>query len=61
MLKEVNGLPNDMNAIVSNLISTFQMSNLTGINTENLATTYLQSLMQIKVATDNKATYDKAI
>ena len=23
MLKEVNGLPNDMNAIVSNLISTF--------------------------------------
>ena len=61
MLKEVNGLPNDMNAIVSSLVSTFQMSNLTGINTENLATTYLQSLMQIKVATDNKATYDKAI
>ena len=49
MLKEVNGLPNDMNAIVSNLVATFQMSNLTGINTENLATTYLQSLMQIKV------------
>ena len=61
MLKDIDGLPNEMNAIVSNLMSTFQMSNLTGIDSGDLATMYLQNLFQIKVASQNKAVYDKVI
>ena len=61
MLKDIDGLPNEMNAIVSNLMSTFQMSNLTGIDSGDLATMYLQNLFQIKVASQNKAAYDKVI
>lgn len=61
MLKGINGLPNEMSSIVGNLVSTFQMSNLTGIDPGNLATQYLQNLYQIKVAAQNKETYDKAV
>lgn len=61
MLKGINGLPNEMSSIVGNLISTFQMSNLTGLDPGNLATQYLQNLYQIKVAAQNKETYDKAV
>lgn len=61
MLKDIDGLPNEMNAIVGNLMSTFQMNNLTGIDSGNLAIMYLQNLYQIKVAAQNKATYDKVI
>lgn len=61
MLKNVDGLPNEMSAIVSDLISTFKLNSLTGIDTGSLATTYLQNLYKIKVATQNKATYDKAV
>lgn len=61
MLKGINGLPNEMSSIVGNLVSTFQMSNLTGLDPGNLATQYLQNLYQIKVAAQNKDTYDKAV
>lgn len=61
MLKDIDGLPNEMSAIVSNLMSTFQMSSLTGIDSSDLATTYLQNLYQIKIASQNKGTYDKVV
>lgn len=61
MLKDIDGLPNEMSGIVGNLISTFQMSNLTGIDPGNLATQYLQNLYQIKIAAQNKKTYDDAV
>lgn len=61
MLKDIDGLPNEMSSIVGNLISTFQMSNLTGVDSRDLATQYLQNLYQIKVASQNKKTYDDAI
>ena len=49
MLKDIDGLPNEMNAIVTNLVNTFQLSALTGIDPGDLATTYLQNLYQVKM------------
>lgn len=61
MLKDIDGLPNEMNAIVTNLVNTFQLSALTGIDPGDLATTYLKNLYQVKVASQNKDRYDKVI
>lgn len=61
MMKDIDGLPNEMNNIVTNLMNTFQLSNLTGVDPGNLATTYLQNLYQIKIATQNKKRYDDAM
>ena len=61
MLKDIDGLPNEMNAIVTNLVNTFQLSALTGIDPGDLATTYLQNLYQITVASQNKEKYDKVV
>lgn len=61
MLKDIDGLPNEMNAIVTNLVNTFQLSALTGIDLGDLATTYLQNLYQVKVASQNKDKYDKVV
>lgn len=61
MLKDIDGLPNEMNAIVNNLMDIFRMSNLTGVDPESLATTYLQNLYQIKIAAQNKKKYDDAL
>ena len=61
MLKDIDGLPNEMNAIVSNLMSTFRLSALTGVDPGDLATTYLSNLYQVKVASQNKDRYDKVV
>lgn len=61
MLKDINGLPNEMKTIVGNLLDTFRMSALTGIDTGDLATTYLSNLYQVRIATDNKEKYDSAV
>lgn len=61
MIKDINGLPNEMMYLVNNLTDIFRMSNLTGIDPSNLATTYLQNLYQVKVFSQNKAKFDKAI
>ena len=61
MLKDIDGLPNEMDAIVGNLINTFRLSALTGVDPGDLATTYLSNLYQVKVASQNKAAYDKAV
>ena len=61
MLKDIDGLPNEMNAIVGNLMNTFRLSALTGIDPGDLATTYLSNLYQVKVASQNKIAYDKAV
>ena len=60
MLKDIDGLPNEMLNIVSDLMATFQLKNLTGIDTDDLATNYLSSLYKIRVATQNKKKYDEA-
>lgn len=61
MVKDIDGLPNEMSNIVSDLMGTFQLSNLTGIDTGDLATTYLQNLYQIKIAAQNKKRYDDVL
>ena len=61
MLKDINGLPNEMSSIVGSLINTFRLSALTGVDPGDLATTYLSNLYQVKVASQNKAAYDKAV
>ena len=61
MIKDIDGLPNDMREVVGNLINTFQMSNLTGIDPGNLATQYLQNLYQIRIAAQNKESFDEAL
>lgn len=61
MFKDLDGLPNEMNSIVSDLIGVFQLSNLTGLDNNNLATTYLSNLFRIKIAAQNKKKYDTAL
>ena len=61
MLKDVNGLPSDMDVIVNNLVNTFQYQNLTGINVGNLSTMYLRSLSQIVEANQNYDEYKEAM
>lgn len=60
MVKDINGLPNEMTAIVSNLTRTFQLQNIMGLDTNDLATQYLKNLLQIKIAAQNKDKYDQA-
>lgn len=60
MVKDIDGLPNEMQGIVNRLMNSFQMSQLTGVDVNNLATTYLSNLYQIKVAAQNKKKYDEA-
>ena len=61
MVKEIDGLPNEMMYLVNNLTDTFRLSRLTGTDPGDLATTYLQNLYQVKVFSQNKAKFDKAI
>lgn len=60
MIKDINGLPNEMTAIVSNLQQTFQLQNIMGLDTNDLASQYLKNLLQIKIAAQNKDKYDQA-
>lgn len=61
MLKDIDGLPNEMNQVISSLTKQFKLSNLTGIDTGDLSSKYLSSLYQIKVIAQNKKSYDDAI
>ena len=54
-------LPNEMSAIVGNLMTTFRMNHLTGIDTGDLATSYLSNLYQLKIAAQNKTRYDAVL
>lgn len=61
MIKDIDGLPNEMRTLVTNLMNTFQMSSLTRTDVNNLATTYLSNLYQLKIAQQNKTKYDEAL
>ncbi len=60
MLKNIDGLPNEMQSIVSNLIDTLSINKIAGIELSDLSTTYLQSLYRIRQAVNNKKQYDEA-
>lgn len=60
MLKNIDGLPNEMQSIISNLIDTLSINKITGIELSDLSTTYLQNLYKIRQAVNNKKQYDEA-
>ena len=60
MLKNIDGLPNEMQSIVSHLIDTLSINKIAGIELSDLSTTYLQSLYRIRQAVNNKKQYDDA-
>ena len=59
MLKDIDGLPNEMQSIVSNLIDTLSINKLTGIELQDLSTIYLQNLSRIRQAAGNRKQYDE--
>ena len=66
MLKDLDGLPNEMQTLVSNLTNTLRIARVTGQDDINdLATTYLTNLYKLKQAKYNrdlfKETYDRAV
>lgn len=60
MLKNIDGLPNEMQSIISNLIDTLSINKIAGIELSDLSTIYLQSLYEIRQAVNNKKQYDEA-
>ena len=60
MIKDINGLPNEMQNIVSDLMSTFQLAELTG-SPLDIEHAYLRSLYDIKVAGQNKTRFDEIL
>ena len=61
MIKDVDGLPNEMKSIITNLKRTLATESLVGRDTGELANTYLSSLYKLKVANQNKKRFDEAI
>ncbi len=66
MLKELDGLPNEMQDLVSSLTNTLRIARITGQDDINdLATTYLTNLYKLKRAKYNrdlfKETYNRAV
>ena len=61
MIKDVNGLPNEMKEIVETLQATLYTNNLIGRDVEDLSTTYLNCLYQLKIANQNKIKFDDAV
>ncbi len=66
MLKELDGLPNEMQDVVSSLTNTLRIARITGQDDINdLATTYLTNLYKLKQAKYNrdlfKETYNRAV
>lgn len=60
LVSKVDGLPNDIRALVSDLSNMFQMQQFTGAaDISDLASIYLSNLYQIKMASFNKKEYDK--
>lgn len=61
MIKDVDGLPNEMKSIITNLKRTLATESLVGADTGELANTYLSSLYKLKLANQNKKRFDESI
>lgn len=61
MIKDIDGLPNEMKSIITDLKRTLATKSLVGIDTGELANTYLSSLYKLKVANQNKKRFDESI
>lgn len=60
MIKEINGLPNDMGIVITNLKQMEQLKSINPVASNQLTTIYLNSLYRLKVANFNKTEYDHA-
>lgn len=60
MLKEIDGLPNEMSIIQSELLSAFNLAKLTG-KPADIESLYLKSLMKVKIATSNKTEFNEVV
>ena len=60
MIKEINGLPNDMGIVISNSKQMEQLKSINPVASNQLTTIYLNSLYKLKVANFNKTEYDNA-
>lgn len=58
MIKEIDGLDNDMTLIASNLLNAFEMAELTG-NASDISKMYMSSLIKMKIANTNKKEFYK--
>lgn len=61
MIKDIDGLPNEMKAIIGQLKSTLDINNLVRGNTNGIANAYLSTLYKLKVANQNKAKFEESI
>lgn len=61
MIKDINGLPNEMKSIITSLQRTLETQNLIGVDPSNLASTYLNNLYKLKLANQNKVKFDDAV
>ena len=60
MVYKIDGLPNDMQQVVSNLQQMFEMQTFGMDSISNLANTYLSNILSLKTAAFNKKEYDSA-
>lgn len=60
MLKDLDGLPNEMEAIAKELSTMMRYESLTGIDSSTLSSQYISNLYQVKHAKFNKEQYNDA-
>ena len=60
MLKDIDGLPNDMQVVISNLKSMYDLQTIAPSAATGLVSMYLNSLLKSKTANFNKKQYDNA-
>lgn len=60
MIKDIDGLPNEMSAVLGRFKKLLKYSNITGANSSALSSMYLKSLYQLKVINQNKKLFDEA-
>lgn len=60
MLKDIDGLPNDMAIVVSNIQSMYELQKYAPYTGQNMVSMYLSALLKSKQATFNKSLYTDA-
>lgn len=61
MIKDIDGLPNEMKSIISELKRSLATEQLIGVDTGSLSSAYLDSLYKLKIANQNKIRLDDSI
>lgn len=61
MIKDIDGLPNEMRILARNLKQTLETERLIGVDTGQLANTYIDNLIKMKIANQNKTRFDEVV